>query len=556
MADLDYARELIEKYVDGLATDSEVSELDRLLAVEEGVARAFVRITKCQSYLDDFFRGESERAALPHDAAHPHRAHRHMPVSIPSQPPQRPSVNWNRGITAAAAALLVALGFLIHEHLRHLRPVADGPRQAAGAPVAIGVVTAVRGEAYVQAAGAGRRAVRRGEPLFAGDTLIATESGDGVTALLDNSTLLELHPAAAVVVGAGPAGPAAGPGGWNHYAFVERGLVRAAIDPGGGRQVTLASRHAEVMVLGTEFTLSVTEEKTRVQMRRGEVRVRNTHTDEAVIVREGFYAVLSPTSTDLRKKEWREESTPVQVSRVREDLQALYLFVQAGGFTVQDVSGVGTPLHLRITDWSAVRWVVGGGLTVIRPTTVSTLVPAEKIINACRASQELTVELWIRPSAFPTEHLPQRMLSLERKVGPDNVALGMYWDEEDFVWSYVALRKTAGAEMLRVRGYCVDELTHLVYTQDRAGLARFYVNGGCKTTNESKQTWKVGDFSKWEDGTPLILANGADGRKPWLGEFQLVALYSRALRSSDVRRNFKAGIPRPETVVRSMNRTR
>jgi hypothetical protein len=42
--------------------------------------------------------------------------------------------------------------------------------------------------------------------------------------------------------------------------------------------------------------------------------------------------------------------------------QVLYTFREGSGTTVHDVSGVGAPLDLEISDGSAVSWISGGGL--------------------------------------------------------------------------------------------------------------------------------------------------------------------------------------------------
>ena len=78
--------------------------------------------------------------------------------------------------------------------------------------------------------------------------------------------------------------------------------------------------------------------------------------------------------------------------RVPDGLQALYGFQEEAGPTVQDISGVGSPLDLTIADPGAVSWIPGGGLTITSPTLISSGGPAPKIIGGLTATNALTIE--------------------------------------------------------------------------------------------------------------------------------------------------------------------
>jgi hypothetical protein len=77
---------------------------------------------------------------------------------------------------------------------------------------------------------------------------------------------------------------------------------------------------------------------------------------------------------------------------------------------------------------------------------------------------------------------------------------------------------------------------HVVFTHDLSGAERLYVNG----TEISQQT-QAGDFSNWETNFQLALANEITGTRAWMGDYYLVAIYSRALTPDDVQQNWKAG---------------
>ena len=85
-------------------------------------------------------------------------------------------------------------------------------------------------------------------------------------------------------------------------------------------------------------------------------------------------------------------------------------------------------------------------------------------------------------------------------------------------------------------GSLTTDLTHVVYTRDRNADARLYINGV-----EVKRKNIRGDFSNWNDDMRLGLANEITRNRPWLGEYHLLAIYSRALGSAEVNRNFSRG---------------
>ena len=86
-------------------------------------------------------------------------------------------------------------------------------------------------------------------------------------------------------------------------------------------------------------------------------------------------------------------------------LQTLYTFKEGQGQQVRDVGGVGQPLNLRIANASRVAWS-STGLEVKAATLITSESPARKIIDTCRASNELTLEAWVQPANI-SQPLPQ-----------------------------------------------------------------------------------------------------------------------------------------------------
>jgi PKD repeat protein len=221
--------------------------------------------------------------------------------------------------------------------------------------------------------------------------------------------------------------------------------------------------------------------------------------------------------------------------RVTDDLQALYAFQEGSGTTVHDVSEVGTPLDLTIADETAVTWIAGG-LSIEAETIVASGVAATKVIAASRASDEVTIEAWVRP-ANTTQSGPARIVSLS--AGPSNRNFTLGQTTDDYV---VRLRTTttgdngANPSLSTSGGALTTDLTHVIYTRDAAGQARVYVND-VEVASEAIG----GNLSNWNDTYQFILANELTEDRPWLGELHLVAIYGRALDAGEVERNYQAG---------------
>ncbi len=71
--------------------------------------------------------------------------------------------------------------------------------------------------------------------------------------------------------------------------------------------------------------------------------------------------------------------------------------------------------------------------------------------------------------------------------------------------------------------------THVAYTRDETGKAMLYVNGAVVETGTIG-----GDLSNWDNGFRLALGNELTEDRPWLGELYRVALYARALTSTEI----------------------
>lgn len=230
------------------------------------------------------------------------------------------------------------------------------------------------------------------------------------------------------------------------------------------------------------------------------------------------------------------EGTP----RVTEGLQVLYTFEEGSGTTVTDVSGVDPPLHLSVGNRAAISWVEGG-LAIHAATVVASSRAATKVIEAVQATDEITIETWIK-AANTTQDGPARIVTLSKDLYKRNFTLGQgLWGSRPSALYDARLRTTAttpnGMPSLSTSdGTLMTEVAHVVYTRDARGRGRIYIDGV-----EWAKTTVGGDFSNWNAAYRLALGNELTSNRPWLGEFHLVAIFDRALSATEVDQNFAAG---------------
>jgi len=230
---------------------------------------------------------------------------------------------------------------------------------------------------------------------------------------------------------------------------------------------------------------------------------------------------------------------PPPDTRTTVGLQALYRFQEGSGTTVNDVSGVGTPLNLDIsgdTTWSAT------GLTLNSNSLITSTGAASKVIDAVTTSNAITVEAWITP-ANTTQTGPARIVSLSLDPYSRNFTLGQEGDRYDMRLRTTGTSNNGIPSVGTAVGTLTPAQTHIVYTRDASGVVNFYKDGILLSTSNTS-----GDMSNWDNSYRLALANELSADRGWLGSLHLVALYNRALSGTDVAQNFAAG-PQPGTAV-------
>jgi len=233
--------------------------------------------------------------------------------------------------------------------------------------------------------------------------------------------------------------------------------------------------------------------------------------------------------------------------RVTDGLVVFYDFEETGGDVVHDRSGVDPPLHLRIDSRGKSSWR-GGALVIEDGTTVRSDGPATKVYQRVGKSNAITIEAWVAPRDTDQDG-PARIVSLSRNTSERNFTLGQENSRYD-VRLRTTRRSNNGLPSVGTPPQSLHaRLTHVVYTRDRKGVVRVYLNG--KRVAHAKVD---GDLSNWDAKHFLMLGNEKTNDRPWLGSLHLVAIYDRALSERDVARNFEAdgdGIVPPPTFAQA-----
>lgn len=227
-------------------------------------------------------------------------------------------------------------------------------------------------------------------------------------------------------------------------------------------------------------------------------------------------------------------SSLAPAQRATRGLQVLYDFSSASGPLIQDRSGTGLPINLRIAEDAAVERSQGT-LRIRRGARVQSHKPARQLVEAVKRSGEITIEAWIKP-ADTRQSGPARIISLSRNSTNRNFTLGQDGDRFDLRFRSTRTSNNGLPSLPTETGSVTTRLTHLVHTRERSGRSRVYINGK-QVAGKSIP----GDPANWDQDYHLLLGNEADGSRPWLGSYHLVAIYSRDLSPAEVMANFKAG---------------
>jgi hypothetical protein len=216
-------------------------------------------------------------------------------------------------------------------------------------------------------------------------------------------------------------------------------------------------------------------------------------------------------------------------------LQVLYKFDGLAGDTiVKDISEVGDPYDLTIADPAAVVWEPDGGLTITTPTIISNTAPFTKAYDACRTSQEITIEAWVKNATVDSQG---RVVTSALDSANHNFALKQNNTDWEFRLrtSENNLNGNDPADAPSVAGMATTNMQQVIWTRDDLGVgARFAFDGGLLQAGSTIE----GNFTNWDATYGLAVGNEPSLDRPWLGTIYLLAIYCTEFDQSKVNANY------------------
>lgn len=265
-------------------------------------------------------------------------------------------------------------------------------------------------------------------------------------------------------------------------------------------------------------------------------------------------AVNTAGNSSFSNKKVAATMSIAETRRVRKGLIAYYNFAFNPDFVVYDVSEYNDPVNLRIPKPSSVLWEKNEELNILGNTALVSFIPAKKIVQAVKETNEITIECWIKPIE-PNYSGKARILSL----GNNDIDIGFALDQDFNLTNesksllFCTRLQTASTNESGYPELIQDHssssyinMYHVAYVRDRTGQETIYING-----IKSAEGFRPSDLTSWKDNYYLRLGNESDMNHSWKGSFYVVAIYKNALSQEQIQKNFNAG-PRDNLVNQGM----
>ena len=181
-------------------------------------------------------------------------------------------------------------------------------------------------------------------------------------------------------------------------------------------------------------------------------------------------------STDELVKRFERGHIGVASNTRMDGLIGLYAFNEARGDIVHDVSGFGQALDLVISPRSHVRWLdSSNGIEVLKPVIIRSDKPGSKFVDAIRATDEFSIEVWMTPKDT-IQRGPARIVSLSSNTG-SNFTLGQEKSDLHFrVRTPITGPNGFPLSLMTTRAFLTPEPFHVVATY-KGGSQKIYANG-------------------------------------------------------------------------------
>jgi len=233
---------------------------------------------------------------------------------------------------------------------------------------------------------------------------------------------------------------------------------------------------------------------------------------------------------------------------------ALYEFKAGSGATIQDTSGVGVPLDLKLfgNEGTDYRWVGGWGIEFLTSSAKAqaTTQDSRKLLTQILGSGAYSIEAWVVPANVSQgDNNPARIINYSGGSNERNFTLGQA------EYRYAFMNRSSAEPSANGNTLLTDDMDedlqstqqHVVVTFSLSEGRKIYVNGVDVSTigNDMGSTdplLPAGNLAGWDPTYAFSMGNEADFSEPWQGKLRLVAIHNRAMTPAQVQQNFEAGV--------------
>lgn len=152
----------------------------------------------------------------------------------------------------------------------------------------------------------------------------------------------------------------------------------------------------------------------------------------------------------------------------------------------------------------------------------------------CRNANGVSLEVWVSANrAQGTLVAPVLVAGLSASVNSRNISL-LQADGQWLGRVRTGADGNGGPDLLSTSPVVNGQMTHIVVVAGASERA-IYVNGQLEGADVP------GSLATWETSYRMLMANELNGTRPWLGSFEMVAMYARTLDAEEITQNYMLG---------------
>lgn len=292
------------------------------------------------------------------------------------------------------------------------------------------------------------------------------------------------------------------------------------------------TKNSLVNVVGTSFELNSENDKTKIMMKTGQVKVTNLVTKEEQLVNGGeqltINTMVKPKA--IVKKEIAQLDIP--------NLLNLYSFKNQKDHKLIDINAeTSTPIDFEMHKANPPAFMKSSGI-IISPQTYFSSHSMPQLLSQFANKNEFSIELWVKPNedslkgedalifgaGSSTSNIGNFnwLIYLGQVEGKLRVALHTVGQDEDFI-------------MLTSQNFLEEKPNHIVLEKDSQGNLRLFLNGAL--TSEGSFTKSLNSWVKISGN--LFFGGTQSASHSWQGNFYLMAFYDRALTQDEIEANYQ-----------------